>query len=188
MHHTFTCAICKQEKHHDSDLTTGYATFRDRPDEKVCYTCAGNLDRQDMVDTGRATLYLVQNGDKWAVTNWPDSLRFACETPQKSRHNMARYAYRVWFTGPDGFYWYGVQYGDNTQLCHCQRTRYRPITTNALLAWAGTWAITQDAPTTGYMIHRTTKEAFSWRKEGDTIIAPARIPAYVRKIAELNTR
>lgn len=29
----------------------------------------------------------------------------------------------VWFNGPDGHLWHGVNYGHNSQLCHCRRTR-----------------------------------------------------------------
>ena len=31
----------------------------------------------------------------------------------------------VWFYGPDGYIWHGVQYGDNTQIVHCKRSSER---------------------------------------------------------------
>lgn len=31
--------------------------------------------------------------------------------------------YDTWFTGPDGKQWHAVQYGDNTQIAHCRRTK-----------------------------------------------------------------
>jgi hypothetical protein len=39
------------------------------------------------------------------------------------RHNIAGVRYDVWFRGPDGHVWWGVQYGDMTQICHCKRTK-----------------------------------------------------------------
>jgi hypothetical protein len=29
----------------------------------------------------------------------------------------------VWFTDSDGRRWHGVNYGHNSQLCHCRRLR-----------------------------------------------------------------
>lgn len=54
--------------------------------------------------------------------NWPGSLEFRCWT-RTGNHNIARTRYDVWFYGPDGYIWYGVTYGEDTQLCHCKRTK-----------------------------------------------------------------
>jgi hypothetical protein len=74
-----------------------------------------------MKDEGRITLYLTDDG---RVTNWPNSLSFKGHV-SKGRHNIAGTRYDVWFTGPDGHRWHGTQYGDNTQICHCKRTKER---------------------------------------------------------------
>ena len=71
-----------------------------------------------MTEHGRIMLYL-SNGE---VMNWPGTLRFPAHV-RKGRHNIAGSRYDVWFAGPDGFQWHGVQYGDNTQICHCKRTK-----------------------------------------------------------------
>lgn len=86
-----------------------------------------------MVETGRATLYLVKT-DKthrigldshsvWAITNWPGSLSFPVYGVRKGRHNIAGSRYDCWFNGPDGHVWHAVQYGEWTQIAHCRRTK-----------------------------------------------------------------
>ena len=90
------------------------------PDGKqVCFACCGVRDRADMIATGRAMLYLSRT----TVSNWPGTLTFQTGRIVKGRHNIARTRYDAWFCGPDGFVWHGVQYGDNTQIIHCKRTR-----------------------------------------------------------------
>jgi hypothetical protein len=76
-----------------------------------------------MERTGRATLYLTTKPDGAAeITNWPGSLRFTGRYT-KGAHNIARTRYDVWFYGPDKTAWYGVQYGENTQIAHCRRVK-----------------------------------------------------------------
>ena len=104
-----------------SDFTTGYGI--DRDGKKHCYACCADDDRKQMQETGRITLYLSESKTgEWSVSNWPGSLRFPCNVPRVSRHNIARWRYDVWFTA-NGENWHGVQYGDNTQICHCRRTK-----------------------------------------------------------------
>jgi hypothetical protein len=86
-----------------------------------------------MIETGKAVLYLTttpnmtpagnRHGDKGTVSNWPGSLKFQTGPVKVGRHNMAGKRYDVWFRGPDGKDWHGVQYGENTQLCHCRRIK-----------------------------------------------------------------
>jgi hypothetical protein len=119
----FTCSVCAKEYPAPpaDSCTTGYGL--DKHDNKVCYSCCANNDRAEMSATGKATLYLVgSNSTRGVVTNWPGSLRFSCSI-KRGRHNIARNRYDAWFAGPDGFVWHGVTIGDNTQLCHCKRTR-----------------------------------------------------------------
>lgn len=79
-----------------------------------------------MKRTGRATLYLVDTqaslGRPWAVQNWPGTLSMPVHHSRTGRHNIARRRVDVWFTGPDGAPWYGVNIGD-TQIIHCRRIK-----------------------------------------------------------------
>jgi hypothetical protein len=103
------------------DCTTGYGY--DSLDNVVCFACCGGRDRANMVLSGRATLYLTgKNGDS-RVSNWPGSLSFPVLHGHKGDHNIAGERQDVWFRGPDGAIWWGVQYGVWTQICHCRRTR-----------------------------------------------------------------
>lgn len=128
---------CGHKPSPHKSFTTGYGY--DREGKTHCYDCCAANERQNMLDTGRATLYLVKESEvteseaaklgtlhhaRWAVTDWPGKLRFPVyHAPRKGAHNMARTRYDVWFTGPDGKRWHGVQYGEWTQLCHCRRLK-----------------------------------------------------------------
>jgi hypothetical protein len=110
---------CGHPESEHSNLTTGYG--RDAEGKRHCFVCCAGRDQNEMLETGKITLYLDQ--DKHRATNWPGSLVFKVGHIAKGRHNMARVRYDTWFTGPDGHEWHGVQFGDNTQLLHCKRTR-----------------------------------------------------------------
>lgn len=111
-------------------IGTGYGRSSDRPDTLVCYACCGVRDRRDMIETGRATLYLTHDrisspAYPYAdghVSNWPGTLKLRARV-KRGAHNIARYRYDVWFSF-DGAQWHGVQYGDNTQICHCRRVKH----------------------------------------------------------------
>ena len=120
-----------------TDCTPGYGY--DRQGKTFCFTCCGENDKAAMIADGYATLYLSFDSDqfidksvhyrrirfgsegKGKVTNWPCTLSIPCHI-SVGRHNFARVRYDVWFRF-DGSLWHGVQYGDNTQLCHCKRTK-----------------------------------------------------------------
>ena len=119
----FTCHICKQDKEHESDMTTGYGL--DEHDNKICYACCGKQAEQRMRDSGRAALYLTENGQlvkSYTVSNWPGTLKIPCFRWSKGRHNIAGVRYDVWFRF-DNQLWHGVTYGNNTQICHCKRLK-----------------------------------------------------------------
>jgi len=116
----FHCDCCEKDKiHTDDSCSTGYATTKDG--NKICFDCCSVRDRQVMIDLGNSALYLSKDEKGYKVTNWPGTLMFRCTTPRKGKHNIARTRYDVWFTGPDGQDWHGVQYGENTQIVHCKR-------------------------------------------------------------------
>lgn len=126
----FRCHQCEETKPVKTEGGTGYAS--DDAGYLICYSCCGKNDVEWMKDKGRITLYLVPSvktakseirySVDGKVTNWPGTLEFKCWI-RTSRHNMARVRYDCWFDGPDGFVWHGVTCGDNTQICHCKRTK-----------------------------------------------------------------
>lgn len=123
----FRCSDCKECKPLGGDgVGTGYGIADRNNPQFVCYACCGKREREAMIRTGKATLYLQhQNGGlNGTVTDWPGTLRFSCGV-RIGRHNIAGRRYDVWFTGPDGAQWHGTQYGDNTQIVHCRRTKAR---------------------------------------------------------------
>ena len=125
------CGHLPTEPH--ASCTTGYGT--DKDGNRKCFQCCADSDRQEMIETGKATLYLSKSigtegiyagREVWTVGNWPGSLKFRTGPVRKGRHNIARTRYDVWFRGPDGKDWHGVQYGENTQVCHCHRLAKQP--------------------------------------------------------------
>ena len=107
---------------------TGYG--QDSEGNTYCYSCCADRERTQMIETGRATLYLIPAKETAhsrvhaTVTDWPGYLRFPIiGTVRKGRHNMARVRYDFDFTGPDNAHWVGTQYGDNTQIAHCRRVK-----------------------------------------------------------------
>ena len=126
---TFYWVDCRKRKPVQTEGGTGYAILRDS-DSKVCYVCVAERDRKAMVETGHGNnlpLYLSKGNDgKWKVGNWPSTLTFPLMGdghPRKGTHNIAGTRYDVWFVGPDGYVWHGVQYGEWTQVVHAKRTK-----------------------------------------------------------------
>ncbi len=127
---TFICSKCHQSKEVRNSGGIGYG--KNDQGEKFCYDCIADLDRQIMIDTGHSRnlpLYLINKqfhlNDRFSdgeVSNWPGTLKFRCRV-KRGNHNIARYRYDVWFNGPDGYVWHGVQIGEWTQICHCKRTK-----------------------------------------------------------------
>ena len=130
----FYCATCQQEKVYSSDHFSGYG--QDKDGKKHCYECCGRLDEQEMLKTGRATLYLSYDQEprrysqtgwfypkKRRVSNWPGTLSIPLNGGIKiGRHNIAGRRFDVWFWFK-GEEWHGIQYGDNTQIIHCRRLK-----------------------------------------------------------------
>ena len=113
---------CGHEPSPHEDFTTGYGI--DKDDKKHCWACCAARECAAMIETGKAMLYLTMDkGRKWHVTDWPGHLVFKVSSYRKGRHNIASTRIDVWFRGPDGHTWHGVQYGENTEIVHCRRTR-----------------------------------------------------------------
>lgn len=121
---SFLCSVCGETKPVRTQGGTGYGYAKDS--KIVCYDCCGEGDRADMVESGKATLYFTPDKsasyNKCTISNWPDSLKFTGAF-SVGLHNIAGKRYDVRFKGPDGFWWHGVTYGNNTQICHCKRTK-----------------------------------------------------------------
>lgn len=132
--YAFICDICgnryenKPPYNQTSRLTSGYGT--NQQGQIVCYPCCAKQDKADMVRNGKIVLYLTHETEqkpnvkqlRHFVSNWPGSLKIHVRHIKIGRHNIAGRRYDVWFVF-DGFWWWGVTYGDNTQLCHCKQTK-----------------------------------------------------------------
>lgn len=114
------CSVCNKEIK-SIGLSCQYAVDKDH--NKICYDCVAELDRQTMIDQGNSNhLPLYFDNDRMEVTNWPGTLRFPVTGARHGGHNIAGQRVDLWFWGPDGYQWHGVQYGTFTQIAHCKRT------------------------------------------------------------------
>ena len=122
------CENCGKKIVSKYDFTTGYGILRKEngKEEKWCYECCGEYDKK-MIEKckpgDKYVLYLhyVKNGkygDSY-VCNWPGTLKYFCGV-KEGRHNIAKVRYDVWFADHKGREWYGVTYGNNTEICHCR--------------------------------------------------------------------
>lgn len=120
--HIFTCSQCKKKIKHKSDITTGYGTDP-KTNKKVCFKCCGENDARNLKNMaiGDKT-YLYLDTKEKTLSNWPGTLKIAVCNVTLGRHNIAGNRYDVWFVYGDNCYW-GVQYGDFTQICHIKRVK-----------------------------------------------------------------
>ena len=118
----FTCIDCKLEKPVQHDFGTGYAVLKG--DDKLCYECWGKRDKADMITFGEAVLYVRGRDLRHCVTNWPGTLRIEPNRVRVSRNGGGFGCQRtdVWFKGPDGANWHGVNRGYNDVL-RCKRIK-----------------------------------------------------------------
>jgi hypothetical protein len=120
-HHTMKkqvkCSKCKKVILSDG-FATGYGITA--KGKKVCYSCIGEMDRDEMSNAKKGdkfTMYLTMKDGKAKVGNWPSSFVIPVGYVRKGRHNFAGVRYDVW-PRINGREFHGVQYGDNTQICH----------------------------------------------------------------------
>lgn len=119
-----TCCICQKEiippKGYGEPGYTGGTGYAESPDGLVCWSCCGYQDRACLMGEDRAVLYLEHKDRETVgiVTNWPGTFSVPCAV-KTGRHNIAGRKYSVRFT-VGGRQWFGVCYGDNTQLLHCK--------------------------------------------------------------------
>jgi hypothetical protein len=117
---------CGHTPSNHGSLTTGYGV--DDSGYRYCYDCCAARDKADMIEKGRATLYLVDRqasaGIKFTVQNWPGSLCFPVRGYKQSRRGGGFGSQRTdaWFTGPDGKQWHAINRGD-MQIARCRRLK-----------------------------------------------------------------
>jgi hypothetical protein len=99
-----------------SGFTTGYG--QDRDGNKYCFECCTKQDKAFMRENGKITLYLDTEARK--VTNWTGNLSLPITGMSKGNHNIAGVRYDINFRFENKL-WYGTQYGEFTQLCHCKQ-------------------------------------------------------------------
>lgn len=111
-----------------SEHATGYSTLFDS-EERVCYECCATRDKAYMKEHGEIALYLSDDGamSSARVGNWAGSLSFKVINYRRSKHNIAGVRYDVWFRDDDGAIWWGVNYGHNSQITRCRRTKRRRV-------------------------------------------------------------
>lgn len=117
----------------EEDVGVGYG-YLAGTSSPICYQCCAEEDKRYMREHGKIVLYL--NCEKWSdvkrlglvnrgcggwVNNWPGTLKIPCFT-KTGKHNIAGTRYDVWFKF-EGYEWWGVCYGEDTQLVHCKRTK-----------------------------------------------------------------
>lgn len=101
-----------------------------------CYDCHTRFEVEKMIQDGSAILYLTL-APKWSgcgnvppldwprstITNYSGTFELKLPgTPDKSKHNWGCDRYDVWFYGPDGALWHGLNIGDN-QILRCKRLK-----------------------------------------------------------------
>jgi len=116
---------CGHEPSHHEEFTTGYGVTDNG--ERHCYECCAKMDREFMDSNKKITLYLVERDGKFFIENWAGSLSYKVQFSKKGGHNIAGSRLDVWFNDHHRRQWHGVQYGNNTQLCHCKKLKKQGI-------------------------------------------------------------
>ena len=131
--------LCKRCGVGIKDDTSGYG--RDNSGAFYCPSCAAVLDHEAMLEHGQYHLYLVETREPRALSTWrywllPSDFKltnwngldcnYRIRTVKQGRHNIAGKRIDVWFTLPeDEYVWHGVNYGNNSQVLRCKRTKQR---------------------------------------------------------------
>lgn len=95
-------------------------SFTDVDEHYICSSCATKQEEKAMKRDGKAILYLDESKPGWRAINWSGSLSFRIDYHRRGKHNIAKTRTDVWFTA-FGENWWGVNYGENTQVLHCRR-------------------------------------------------------------------
>lgn len=121
----FTCSVCKEHKTHEDNLSTGYG--KDKDGNIICFDCCGKQDAKTLTELPlKEKFHLYLNTKEKTLSNWPGTLKISVGYIKKGRHNIAGNRYDTWFRYAGNNY-HAVQYGDNTQIAHIQKTKERVI-------------------------------------------------------------
>ena len=120
MKHEFICSQCGQNKVHESDFSTGYATDR-TTGNKICFDCCGINDAKELKELpiGKKT---IQYWDGKNIINWPGTLKINPYCVNKGRHNIAGKREDIYFKF-EGFNYHAVQYGEMSQITHIKKMK-----------------------------------------------------------------
>lgn len=119
MKHEFICSVCGEHKTHESDFTSGYGI--DKDGNKVCFECCGKNDAKELAELQpKQKTYLYLDTKQKTLSNWPGTFKIQLHYIKQGSHNIAGKRYDVWFDYA-GKEFHGVQFGDNTQICHIKR-------------------------------------------------------------------
>src|SRR5690349_9121346 len=117
-----------------SSGASGYATIPglEGKEHKICYQCAADREESQMIQTGRASLYLKRLAPvgmisrRYQVTNWTGVLTFTPGYVNAEAWPGKLPRCHVRFIGPDGKVWSGRNAGDS-DLVHCKRTKLKSV-------------------------------------------------------------
>ena len=117
------CKTCGYAITSSNEVGTGYAI--NESGDMVCYSCCAKEEKRWMIENGKIDLYLIRRDNlesMYEVSNWPGTLRFPVRCVKTGKHNIAKVRKDVWFNF-DGYVWHGVQYGNDSEICHCKKTK-----------------------------------------------------------------
>jgi hypothetical protein len=126
------CHDCKQEippKPPGYSGESGYGTVLNPDGSRVdiCYPCCAERDRAELRSSDRWDGYVTRDAQGgYSVSNWPGSLKIRAEgKTRRNGHNWCNVQRTdVWFVGPDGAQWHGVNLGDN-DVVRCRKSKPR---------------------------------------------------------------
>lgn len=122
------CSVSNKEFKVDG-IGTGYAV--DKDSNKICYDCCSEKDKRYMEEHSKIDLYLtkkvtekgmLKGAVSYEVVNWPGTLRFRTQF-KRGKHNMTGSRIDVWFRDHLNNKWWGVNYGEWTEIVHCTKLK-----------------------------------------------------------------
>ena len=113
------CYICKKEIVRDVNrISTGYGI--DKDGNKVCFACCGDLDKKQLLETGK--LYGYYSGGYFS--NWPGTFKLLANYSKKSYHNFAgRNGRTDFWCRFEGNEYHGVHIGHNNECATIRKIK-----------------------------------------------------------------
>lgn len=113
------CYQCNKEIiREEGSCGTGYGY--DKDNNKICYACCGENDKQYLLEHGKLSGYF----SNMHFTNWPGSFKIKAYYTRTSWHNFAGKNGRTdfWLNFEGNHYW-GVQIGSNNQCATIRKIK-----------------------------------------------------------------